>query len=83
MQQHLRCSNGASKHPPTQINLLLSRENITSSLYLARFITATLTLPLHALADERTVAQITADRQLIRRVVLPLRRQSRSLDWRI
>lgn len=73
--RRLRRRQRASITPSTQINHLLSRQNLTNSLYLAKFLTPALTLPLHALADERIIAQITADRDLIRRVTRPPRRQ--------
>ena len=50
-QQHLRSIGRTSSTFLTQISLLLSRENLCSSLYLARFITPTLTLSLQTLLD--------------------------------
>ncbi len=50
---------------PSQIRFLLSRENLCNNTYLFKQMKPTLTLPLYLIAEERKIAAITNNEQLI------------------
>lgn len=64
----------------SQIRYLLSRENLCNNTYLFKQMKPNLTLPLFLIAEERKIAAITNNEQLIINVSYPPQRHSMSHD---